>query len=143
MFAYRISTNETFIQKIGKGTKWSANRAPTPTASGKLFLLQGQTLDRALESPIQSLDLNSFSEHSSVGATASGQDALYQVAFGASPDGCNNDPDKGVGHLVEHNLETGGCRNIISQQYGYPYPTSSTHISALSNKRAGLSLIHI
>ena len=134
MFSYRISSNETVVQPIGKGTAWSAETAPTATASGHLFLLQGTTLAPSLESPIRTLDVNSHHEHSSIGTTAQGADAMYQVAFGSSPNGCDSDALSGIGHLVEHNLETGVCRNIISQQQGFPYPTSSTHISAIAHR---------
>ena len=60
-----------------------------------------------------------------------------QVNFNASPGGCDGDPAKGVGHLVEYNLETGGCRSIISEYNGYPYTTSGTHISAQAYRRPG------
>ena len=138
MFSYRISTDKVTLQPIGKGTPWSARTAPTPTPSGQRFWYQGKTLSTDLRPLSISPDISSHSEHSSIGTTASGHDALYQVAFNSSPAGCNSDPQRGVGHLVQHNLETGECRNLISEQHGYPYPTSSTHVSALSTQRPGL-----
>ncbi len=137
MFSYRISTGRTIIQPTGNATPWSASTAPTPTASGTRYWLQGKVLDNTLEKVLVTPDLQSSIEHSTIGSTSTGQDALYQVAFGSSPHGCDGDARRGVGHLVQHNLETGDCRNIISEQHGYPYPTSSTHLSALAHKRPG------
>lgn len=137
MFSYRISDQSVTLQYIGAGTMWSSNLAPMPAPGGKRFWLQGHVLDTTLVSPILNIDVHSFAEHSSVGTTTSGQDALYQVAFDPAPRGCDSDIFNGVGHLVEHNLETGACRNIISQQQGYPYPTSSTHVSAQAFNQPG------
>lgn len=135
MFSYRISDQSVSIQNIDEDGL--SLIAPVPTPGGRHFWYRGETLDITLAMSALTLDLYSYSEHSSVGSTAGGQGALYQVAFNPSPHGCDGDDFDGVGHLVEHNLETGACRNIISQQQGYPYPTSSTHISALANKRPG------
>ncbi len=136
MFSYRISDQSVYIQSINEDSL-SPLIAPVPTPGGQRFWYRGKTLDNTLTSSALTIDLQSYSEHSSIGTTAGGQDALYQVAFNPSPRGCDRDDFGGVGHLVEHNLETGACRNIISQQQGYPYPTSSTHVSALAYKRPG------
>ncbi|OED41856.1 hypothetical protein AB833_08435 [Chromatiales bacterium (ex Bugula neritina AB1)] len=137
MFSYRISTGESVIEPIGDGTQWTSNTAPISTPSGTQFWYQGKTLNKKLQYQAITLDIKSYIEHSSIGTTVNGQDALYQVAYDPSPDGCNGDSHKGIGHLVQHNLDSGRCRNIISQQHGYPYPTSSTHISALASEAPG------
>jgi len=136
MLSYKLSTGKVVTAPTGSGTIWKEYLAPVPSASGKSFWHQGIVIGTDLKTVNHELDMGSSSEHSSLGRTSNGQDAYYQVSFGASPDGCNGDADKGIGHLVEHNLETGGCRNIISQAQGYPYPTSSTHVSSLAYKKS-------
>lgn len=137
MFSYRISTNEIVTQPIGKGTKWEEWTAPMPGPSGDRFWFQGVSLGQDLKTVERKLDLYKAAEHSNVGLTHNGQDALYQTAFNDSPSGCGGDLWKGVGHLIEHNLETGECRPIISENDGYPYTTSSTHVSARAHLRPG------
>ncbi len=132
MFSYRLSTNDIVTTPVGSGTRWQSGSAPAVAASGNRFWHQGAVIDADLSTVNFELDLGNAQEHSSMGETHDGQDAYYQVSFNASPNGCNGDLYSGVGHLVEHNLETGECRNIISQEQGYPYTTSSTHVSALA-----------
>ncbi len=137
MLSYRMSTGEVISKPIGKGTKWSEWTAPTPTPSGERFWFQGTALSNDLETVQKTMDMYKSSEHSNIGLTHDGQDALYQVVFNASPKGCNGDLWKGIGHLVEQNLETGECRPIINEAQGYPYTTSSTHASARAYLRPG------
>jgi len=137
MLSYRISTDELLSEEIGAGTPWESNTAPMPGLSGDRFWYQGAVLDSDLNYVERRLDMGNVSEHADIGLTSDGQDALYQTAFNASPEGCNGDADGGVGHLVEHNMETGACRTIISQSQGYPYTTSATHLSANSYKNPG------
>jgi len=137
MMSYRLSTDEVVSQKIGKGTKWAEWTAPTPGPSGKRFWYQGKVLGPDLTTVEKSLDLYKAAEHSNVGLTHNGQDALYQTVFDPSPGGCGGDIWQGVGHLVEHNMETGECRPIINEAQGYPYTTSGTHVSAQAYLRPG------
>lgn len=137
MMSYRVSTNEVISDKIGKGTQWDEWTAPTPGPSGKRFWFQGKVLSADLSSIEKSLDLKKAAEHSNVGLTHNGQDALYQTVFDPSPGGCGGDLWQGVGHLVEHNMETGECRSIINEAQGYPYTTSGTHVSARAYLRPG------
>jgi len=138
MMSYRISTDEVTVKPIGEGTKWAPWTAPTPTPSGKRFWFQGTALGLDLETVETRLDMAKSHEHSNVGQTHDGQDAIYQTVFNKSPNGCNKDDLwQGVGHLVEHNLETGECRGIINEAKGYPYTTSGTHVSAQAYKRPG------
>lgn len=144
MLSYRLSTDEVIASPIGSGSAWSEWTAPTPAPSGDRFWYQGASLSADLNDVLLTMDLQNDSEHSNVGRTATGQDALYQTSFGPSPAGCNGDTWQGVGHLIEHNLETGECRPIISQEQGYPYTTSGTHVSAQAYRapeRIGMSSI--
>ena len=132
MLSYRLSTDQIVSAPMGGGTEWSEWFAPIPSASGSSFWHQGVVIGTDLRTKNFKLDLSSYSEHGSLGLTSNGQDAYYHVSFGSSPNGCDGDADSGIGHLVEHNLETGGCRTVIGQAKGYTYPTSSTHVSALA-----------
>jgi len=137
MLSYRVSTNETISSPIGDGTPWASSFAPTPAPSGNRFWFQGVSLATNLTSIERTIDVAKSSEHSNVGLTYNGQDALFQVAFNQSPEGCDGDADNGIGHFVEHNLETGSCRSFFTESQGYPYTTSSTHVSAQSYKQPG------
>ncbi len=137
MLSYRISTDATRVAAIGDSTSWNINTAPVPAPSGERFWLQGFALGTDLNTIEQALDLDNESEHSNVGLTYNGQDALFQTVYDASPLGCDGDPDNGIGHLVEHNLETGGCRTFFNESQGYPYTTGSTHVSAQSYNQPG------
>ncbi len=137
MLSYRISTDETIVKPIGEGSKWLPWTAPTPSPSGKRFWFQGNALSLDLETVEHRLDMAKAAEHSNVGLTHDGQDAIFQTVFDPSPNGCDGDIWQGVGHLVEHNLETGKCRPIINEAKGYPYTTSGTHVSAQAYKKPG------
>ena len=134
---YRISTGETHQMRMGPETDWESWTAPNPAPSGDSVYLQGRTLTPDLKTVIHTLDMSKFSEHGNLGQTWDKQDALYQVTFDPAPKGCDGDPDRGVGHLTEYNLDTGKCRTIINESAGYPYTTSSTHISAQAYKKPG------
>ena len=134
---YRISTGETHSIRMGPGTDWNSWSAPIATASSKYVWLQGKILTPDLKSVVHKLDMKKFHEHANLGKTWDGQDALYQVTFDNAPKGCDGDEDRGVGHLTEYNLETGKCRTIIGESGGYPYTTSSTHISSQAYKNPG------
>jgi len=137
MLTYRVSTDSVTTAPIGKGTEWGEWHAPVPTPSGKSFWYQGNSIAHNLKTVNVKLDMYKFYEHQNIGQSHNGQDAIYSVGFDPSPKGCNGDPENGVGHLVEHNLETGKCRNVISQNDGYPYTSSSTHVSAQAYHRPG------
>jgi len=135
MHTYRVSTGEVRSRRIGQGTPWDNWLAPSIGASGKRLRVNDKVFNDSLNSIDTELDLASYTEHSSMGQTANGDDAYYAVAFAESPGGCNSSPDAGVAHLVEHNLKTGECRPLISESQGYRYPTSGTHISSLAHLR--------
>lgn len=137
MFSYRISTKELIVKRIGEGTPWTPWTAPSPAPSGDRFWYQGKALALDLETIEKEMDLYKSNEHSNVGSTYNGNDALFQTGFDPSPDGCDGDLWQGVGHLVEHDLQTARCRPMINEARGYPYTTSSTHISARAIHRPG------
>lgn len=141
MHTYRVSTGEINSRQIGPGTPWDNWSAPNPAASGNRLLMNDRVISSDLITQEQSLDMAKFHEHSSVGQTKSGDDALYAVAFDPSPDNCGGHIDQGVAHLVEHNLESGECRALITESMGYPYTNSGTHVSALSHLRPGWVLM--
>ncbi|MFK7853641.1 MAG: hypothetical protein AB8B79_05985 [Granulosicoccus sp.] len=141
MHSYRVSTGEINSRQIGPGTTWDNWSAPNPAASGKRLLMNGRVISSDLTSQEQSLDMANFHEHSSVGQTKSGDDALFTVAFDPSPARCGGHIDHGVAHLVEHNLESGECRALITESMGYPYTSSGTHISAVAHLRPGWVLM--
>ena len=91
MMSYRMSTDETIVKPIGEGTKWAPWTAPTPTPSGKRFWFQGAALGLDLETVEGRMDMAKSHEHSNVGRTHDGQDAIYTTVFNASPNNCNDD----------------------------------------------------
>lgn len=144
MFSFQLSTGTVITAPIGMGSNWTEFSAPVPAPSGNRFWHQGFVLDVDLQKTLHQLDMENSSEHASIGMTHNRADAYYHVGFDSSPNGCDDDLYKGVGHLIEHNLESGGCRNIISEEQGYPYTTSGTHISAqayLRPERVAISSI--
>lgn len=137
MFTYQISTDTIVEMPLGEGTPWHNWAAPSPTPSGKYLWMQGHTIKKDLKTIVHKHDMGNAREHANVGRTHDGQDAIYQVVFNASPNGCDGDKYKGIGHATEFNLETGECRSLIGEEKGYPYTTSATHVSAQAYKAPG------
>ena len=137
MLTYKVSTDTVVTAPIGKGTRWSEWFAPTPTPSGRTWWYQGTSLMPDLQTIDVTMDMSKFSEHQNLGLDHNGEDAMYSTGFDPSPKGCAGDPDDGVGHVIEHNMKTGKCRNLIGEAHGYPYTRSATHISAQAYRRPG------
>lgn len=137
MFSYRVSTGEVIQTALSEDKGWDPWTAPIPGPSGEQFWLQGKVLEPDLNTVKLTHDMYKHSEHANIGLTHNGQDAVYQVVFDPSPNGCNDDSWKGVGHLIMHNMETGECRPVINESKGYPYTTSGTHVSAQAYKKPG------
>ena len=100
--------------------------APTSGPSGQYFYHIGQVY----ESTNLTRSLNESNvEHSCIGKLTNGNDAHFAIAFAQGPlGGC-------IGTVVAHDLTNGDCFEVIpSQNQGYPYSQSGTHISALSHK---------
>ncbi|MFT4727826.1 MAG: hypothetical protein ACI9UN_002324 [Granulosicoccus sp.] len=138
MFSYRISTDEIVTAPIGiETTQWEAWSAPIPAPSGKQFWYQGKVLDMDLKTVKLKQDMAKAGEHANIGLTHDGHDAIFQTVFDPSPNGCEGDKGEGVGHLVVHDMDTGECRPVINEERGYPYTTSSTHVSARAHLKPG------
>jgi len=135
MFTYRISTDEISVADLDD--PWTNTTAPMPGPSGDRLYQQGRVLDTDLLGVTAQLDQGNYAEHGSIGLTIDGKDALFQTTFDPAPAGCNRDTWKGVGHLIEYNLETGNCRPVINESKGWPYTTSGTHVSARAHLRPG------
>lgn len=137
MFTYRLSTDEIITAPLSKSSGWEPWTAPIPGPSGERLWLQGKVIDPDLTTVKLKQDMAKHSEHANIGLTHNGQDAVFQVVFDPSPNGCNDDLWQGVGHLVVHNMETGECRPVVNEAKGYPYTTSGTHVSAQAYKKPG------
>ena len=120
-FLYSIA--ERAVVAVGHDS--SAN-APIASPSEKAVYLDGYVID-LLFKPLRKLAMANRFEHSSLGRSAKGYDVLSAVAF---------DGDE-VGALVAHRLDTGEHRVVIGPATGYPYPPSSTHLSAVGQKAPG------
>ncbi len=106
--------------------------APIASPSEKLAYLDGYVFD-LLFKPQRALAMANRYEHSSLGRSANGYDVLSAVAFDGSE----------VGTLVTHRLDTGEHHVVIGPPTGYPYPPSSTHLSAVGQKAPGWVAIGI
>ncbi|MEQ1806184.1 MAG: hypothetical protein ABL900_12490, partial [Burkholderiaceae bacterium] len=105
---------------------------PTPQAcpSGRCMWVpekQGSRLVdlRTLET-VQKLKLWGY-EHGNLGRNAAGEDFFAAVQFDSKP----------AGTLIVENLQTGVVKPVISTANGYPYPPTSTHISAVALRAPG------
>ena len=137
-FTYRVSEDELHVIDIGEGTDYDEWRAPSVAPSGERVLLGSRSLTPDLAETEARFDMAKDHEHSNLGTTHDGRDALFQTVFDPSPDGCaEGDMWNGVGHLTVHVLETGECRPVVNQDDGYPYTTSGTHVSARAYRRPG------
>ena len=124
-YAYRISTEELISFEISD----VQHTAPMPLPSGERFYHGPQIYDDT-GSFKKSLN-ESKTEHSSLGRLVDGTDAHFAIAFSEGPEGgC-------IGDIIAHNIETGECFPVISQNQGYEYPQSGTHISGVSHKNQG------
>ena len=121
-FLYSIAEDAV----IAAGSASLTRNAPIAAPSETLAVLDGYVLDLGLHALRKLVMANPF-EHASVGRDLQGHDLWNAVAF----DGTE------VGSLVSHRLDTGERRILIGPPNGYPYPLSSTHLSAVSQKAPG------
>ncbi|WP_300021252.1 hypothetical protein [uncultured Maribacter sp.] len=124
-FSYRISTQELVSFNIDDINYTAAMPAP----SGNLFYHNVSSYDTSGNFKAR---LNkSKIEHSCLGRMVDGTDAGFSVTFDAGPNGgC-------LGNIVAFNLNTGDCLPVISEDLGYDYPKTGTHISAVAHKNPG------
>ena len=120
-YYYRISTGEVTAFNITD----IAYTAPMPGPSGELFYHRNNVYDMD-GNLLHNLNENS-TEHSCMGKMSNGNDAHFAIAFAQGPEGgC-------LGDIIAHDIVTGECTPLISQEQGYDYPQSGTHISAVSH----------
>lgn len=124
-YSYRISSKTLTEFKVDRVNYI----APMSGASGNRFY-HGQKVYN--EKGEFNLKLNEKkTEHSCLGKLVNGNDAHFAVAFAQGPEGgC-------LGNIIAHDLTTGECFPVISQELGYDYPKSGTHISAVAHKNPG------
>lgn len=134
IISFRCDNKSAFYHKISTGVTIPITVdnikyiAPMPGPSGKYFYHESSSYNAAGN---LHKELNKKKgEHSCMGRLADGTDAYFTVTFDSSPrGGCE-------GNLVAHNMVTGDCFTIISQDQGYNYSQSGTHISALAHKNS-------
>jgi len=137
LMSYRLSTDELSTVVAGDDNGWDNWRAPIAAPSGERMWMQGSVVSPDLQTVEHKLDMAQPGEHASIGLTHDGQDAIFPTVFNASPGGCGGEPDGGVGHLAVHNFVDGKCRAMITETEGWPYTTSSTHVTAGAFKQPG------
>jgi len=135
-FTYRISDGHVDQVRTGAGTEYDGRIAPMVAPSGERFLLPPEQLSQDLTETAFTLDL-AKNEHSSMGLNSEGKDAYFVTTFAPSPRGCDDEMWRGVGPLVEFNIEDNTCRTVLSQRDGWPPTLSGTHVSATAYKRPG------
>ncbi len=128
-FLYDIASDSV----LGSATIDTAS-GPRPGPSGTLAYVDGRVYDQRLRF-LRALNLANPLEHSCLGRSAvSGHDVYASVVFDP-PRGGSTAAD--VGTLVAHDLETGARRVVVGIATGFPYPPSTTHISAIAHRRPG------
>ena len=124
-YAYRISTSELISFNMDDIN----HTAPMPGASGERFY-HGPNIYDTKGNLTSTLNENKV-EHSCLGKLVGGNDAHFAIAFSEGPEGgC-------IGNIIAHDLTTGECFPVISEEQGYDYPKSGTHISAVAHKNPG------
>lgn len=135
VIGFRCDNTTAYYYRISSGelTEFTIDDlnyiAPMPGPSGETFY---HNTDVYGSDGKLALTLNEKkSEHSCLGKFTDGTDAHFAVAFAEGPNGgC-------FGNIVAHDLFTGECFNVISEEQGYDYAKSGTHISAVSHKNPG------
>lgn len=108
------------------------NEGPTPQAcpSGRCMWAPDKDGSRLVDpktlETVKRLRLQGY-EHGNLGMNAAGQDFFAAVQFDNQPNGT----------LVVENLQTGEVKTLIGPSTGYPYPPTSTHLSAVAFKAPG------
>jgi hypothetical protein len=120
-FLYSII--EDAVLAVGPGP---SDNAPIVAPSETLAVFDGYVLNMNLVVQRQLLMANPF-EHASIGHSSLGYDTWNAVAFDGQE----------VGSLVSHRLDTGERKVVIGPPTGYPYPPSTTHLSAVAQKAPG------
>ena len=121
-FLYSITEDKV----LAFGNAASPN-APIEGPSEGLCFFEGYVLDNAFHM-IRRLGMVNPGEHASMGRDDRG-DTWNAVAYDGTPDV--------VGSLVSWVLGSGAMRVVVGPASGWPYPPSSTHLSAIAVKAPG------
>ncbi|MEP2238428.1 MAG: hypothetical protein ABJI22_08715 [Maribacter sp.] len=124
-YSYRLSTQELVTLNLDDVNYTAAMPAP----SGNLFYHNVSSYDA--NGNFKARLNKSKPEHSCLGKMADGTDTDFSVSFDAGPNGgC-------LGNIIAYDLNTGNCLPVISEDLGYDYPKTGTHISAVAHKNPG------
>lgn len=138
MFTYSVSQDKVLNKlPLGKGTPFDNWSAPQGLPSGNGYWLQGKILEPDLKTVRAEFDMAKFHEHADFGRSWDGRDVYYATAFDPSKGECGDPVYRGVGHLIEHDVNTGECRAVIDEHDDYPYTTRGTHISGRATRKPG------
>ncbi len=140
-FSFQVSTGGIRSIILGDGSNYEPWYAPSPTASGKYYRLNGDILESDLKTVRYSMDMVEFHSHSSLGRLANGNDALFATAYDWAPEFCDGEAAKRVGSLVVIDIEEKTCNVVVGNFNGYGYPGSGTHVSAVAYKKPGWVLM--
>jgi hypothetical protein len=129
-FLYDIARDEV----LGR-TSVSTRVTAQPGASGRVaWFFDRYVYDTAFRR-LRTVPLGDPSSHSSLGLSGTtGDDVLSSVVFDPPPGGSEA---ADVGTLVSFDLQTGARKVVVGLATGYPYPPSTTHVSALAHRRPG------
>jgi hypothetical protein len=137
MMSYNVSTDTLLTKPMGKGTPFNNWSAPLPLPNGDGFWIQGSVLENDLSTKRTELDMYKHHEHQDFGFSWDKREVMFSVAFDPSKGGCDGSAYQGVGHLIEHDLNTGECRAVIDGRDDFPYTTRGTHISGRATRKPG------
>jgi hypothetical protein len=129
-FLYDVGRNAV----VAQGRNTESPNAPQPGPSGSVAFFDGWVLDATLH-PQRPLPLASASEHASIGRSAATGHDLYNAVVFDPPPGGTEAAD--VGTLVSFDMQTATRKVVVGIATGYPYPPSSTHVSAVAHRRPG------
>jgi hypothetical protein len=130
-FIYQLDTGTV----LGSTTKTPDFGAPSMGASGTLARWDVNVVDDSM-GVVRTIDIPVV-EHSSLGMLANGHDTYNAVQFDSGPRG------SAEGTLVVHDMTDGTSRVIVGPKTGYPYPPSSTHVSACVYKNPGWVFVSV
>ena len=137
MISYSVGEDKVLTKPLGDGTPFDNWTAPIPLPKGDGFWMQGKVIEPDLETVRATMDMYKHHEHADIGLSWDGREVYYATAFNGSDGECNDPVYRGVGHLIEHDLNTGECRGVIDEHDDYPYTTRGTHISGRATRKPG------
>jgi hypothetical protein len=128
-FLYDIGND----QVLGRTTV-STRVTAQPGASGRVAWFYDSYVYDIFFRRLGAVALGDPSSHSSLGLSATGHDFMGSVVFDPPPGGTEA---ADVGTLVSFDLQDRTRKVVIGLATGYPYPPSTTHVSAIAHRRPG------